>query len=130
MHKGVVWPFYVTFRVKSNESEITYKISFDNGFSWSQPRRLRPRKGLWVRNVLITLSNNDIVLPIYDNATIPNCCYVMVSEDNGETWEIYGPITTVTGCAQGNVVQLSNGSLLMYEDEKSSFTSISLNAKN
>lgn len=114
VHKGVVWLFYVTFRVKSNESEIMYKTSFDNGFSWSWPRRLRPRKGLWVRNVPITLSNNDIVLPIYDNATIPNCCYVMISEDNGETWETYGPIKTVTGCAQGNVVQLSNGSLLMY----------------
>ena len=117
--KRAVWLFYVTFGIRGftkgqYKSIIMYKKSFDNGFSWTEPEKLRPREGLWVRNVPIILKNNDIVLPFYDNKTRPNCCYVMISEDDGETWETYGPITTVTGCAQGNVVQLSDGSLLMY----------------
>ncbi|MCS7119616.1 MAG: sialidase family protein [Nitrososphaerota archaeon] len=111
---GVVWLWYVSHDQGGPSSIIMYKKSFDGGNTWSEDKIFRPRRGLWVRNNPIVLDNGDIVLPIYDSKAKPNCCYVMISEDMGEVWDTYGPVTSVTGCVQGNIVQLSDGSLLMY----------------
>jgi len=109
--KGIVWLWYVT-RGETGDV-IMYKKSYDGGYTWTKDKIFHPKKKLWVRNNPIVLDNGDIVLPVYEKVK-PHRCHVMISEDGGETWEIYGPITCVTGCAQGNVVQLSDGSLLMY----------------
>lgn len=113
-NKDAVWLFFTSLEGNSSNSIIMCKKSFDYGFSWAKEEIFRKRMGLWVRNRPVILDNGNIALPIYDRGISPNCCYVMISEDGGETWETYGPITSITGCAQGNIVQLSGGTLLMY----------------
>ncbi|MBS7605096.1 MAG: sialidase family protein [Candidatus Bathyarchaeia archaeon] len=113
-HGDTIWLFFSSLEGGGSTSIIMYKKSLDDGFTWSEEKIFRKRMGLWVRNRPIILNNGDFLLPIYDRRAMPNCCYVMISEDDGETWETYGPITSITGCAQGNVVQLSDGTLMMY----------------
>lgn len=63
---GPLWLFYVVrYGETWSESVIKYKLSFDNGQSWSDSELLSFEKGLMVRSQPIQLANGDFLLPIY-----------------------------------------------------------------
>jgi len=108
-----VWLFYVTMEGNWWDScVIKYVKSEDGGFTWSSPTILRSEWGWMTRNKPLTLRNGYILLPIYDEDRWRSM--VMISEDDGETWTRYGDIKTDQGVIQPTVVQLRDGSLLMY----------------
>jgi predicted neuraminidase len=64
-----------------------------------------------VRNKAITLTNGDILLPVYDEREWSST--FMISEDRGRTWQRYGRLIVEEGqIIQPTVVQRSDGSLL------------------
>ena len=111
--RGDVWSFYVTMYGEWWDScKVSYRKSVDEGQSWCSSVVLRDQIGSMIRNKPITLRSGDILLPIYDEKRW--CSMVMISEDEGHTWATYGDICTSQGVIQPTVVQLFDGSLLMY----------------
>ena len=112
-NKGVVWLFYVTMLGEWWEScIIKYVKSTDGAYTWSTPVVMRDKTGWMTRNKPITLTNGDVLLPVYDEERWHSM--VMISQDEGKTWTRYGDIATEQGVIQPTVVQLSDGTLLMY----------------
>lgn len=65
-HDGPLWLFYVVrYGETWSESVIKYKVSTDNGQTWSDSELLSFEKGLMVRSQPIPLENGDLLLPIY-----------------------------------------------------------------
>ncbi|MEM1526564.1 MAG: sialidase family protein [Ignisphaera sp.] len=113
---GVTWLIWTSFPEKegSKASIIMCMKSYDSGRTWTEPRPLVRRRGYWTKHPPVIRRDGSIVLPVYDKLYHPHRVYALVSEDGGQTWDSYGPVTYSCGCVQGAVVELSDGTLLMF----------------
>jgi len=114
---GTVWLFYMTMYTRFffwrgwETCKIKFMKSFDNGYTWTSPEIFLDEYGWMVRNKAITLTNGDILLPIYDEREWSST--FMISADSGRTWQRYGRLIVKDGeMIQPTVVQRSDGSLL------------------
>lgn len=63
---GPLWLFYVVrYGDTWSDSIVKYKVSHDNGATWSDSEVLSFEKGLMVRSQPIQLANGDFLLPMY-----------------------------------------------------------------
>jgi predicted neuraminidase len=97
-----------------SETRLMYRISQDHGFTWS-PDKLFPldTTGWLPRNLPITLQSGELVLPLSDERNDNDLSFVVISRDNGASWERSQsiPNTSKSG-EQPTVVQRHDGSLL------------------
>jgi len=113
---SVLWLLWTSYPEKEGPrgSMIMFMKSYDSGYTWTKPKPLLRRKGFWTKYPPLIRKDGTIVLPIYDELYKPHRVYILISEDSGQSWDIYGPITYFSGCIQGSIVELSNGTLLMF----------------
>jgi predicted neuraminidase len=110
---GVLWLFYATMIEPTwDKCRLKYKTSLDNGYTWSTPVVLRQPLGWLYRNKAIVLSSGRFVLPSYDEANLHSL--MLLSDDNGRTWQPSGPIISSPPNIHPTVVELADGSLLCY----------------
>jgi predicted neuraminidase len=84
-----------------SETRLLYRISDDHGVTWSKDELFLGGLMEGLRNVPITLTGGDLLLPL-DHSFARTA-------DNGRTWH---HLAGVTGGSQPTVIQRSDGSLL------------------
>nr|MDO8086838.1 sialidase family protein [Candidatus Sigynarchaeum springense]MDO8118122.1 sialidase family protein [Candidatus Sigynarchaeota archaeon] len=108
---GKLWAFFNTATKGWTLNWIRYKISSDNGDTWSEPRWFRKIYGWLIRDRPIILKNGEYLIPTYSEVAGYRS-FVNISSDGGQTWKKHGRVGP--HCLQPNVVQLRDESLLMY----------------
>jgi len=103
-------------RGSGGPGRIMYRISSDNGYSWSADKPFGVEFGVklgWgLRNVPTWLSTGEMVLPLSGlkvNDDLKNL-YIMKTADNGRTWEMSAPYH---GGSQPTVIERKDGSLFV-----------------
>nr|MDO8114659.1 sialidase family protein [Candidatus Sigynarchaeota archaeon] len=109
--EGKIWVFFNTCTRGWTLVWIRYKLSTDNGETWSEPHWFRHIYGWLIRNAPIILNNGDYVVPTYSEVT-GYWSFSKISTNGGKIWKKYGKVGP--HCLQPNIVQLKDGSLLMY----------------
>jgi predicted neuraminidase len=111
-HGGIIHLFFcILYGNWWTESRLAHCISTDSGTTWSKPTLLDLPSGMMTRTKPIVLSNNAVLLPIYDEkAWAP---HVLVSEDNCKSWHLYGDTTARGKAIQPTLAELPDGSILM-----------------
>ena len=109
MPDHVLWLFFVTIEGDSwNDCPIYAKTSTDHGQTWGEPFYIREEKKWMTRNKPIVLSDDRILLPLYDESLFQ--CHFMISDDNGATWNKWGMIKQFQSL-QPTVIERDNGDL-------------------
>lgn len=131
---GDLWLIYTAQHLVHQDSAIVrYRVSKDNGYTWSDIKTLFDKPGSFVRQPPVILDNGEMVLPAYYSLKSrtgflgDDYSVVKVSADNGETWSEY-EVNDSKGLVHMNIVPLSDGSLRgFFRSRKSDFiyTSIS-----
>lgn len=85
--------------------------SLDGGRTWSEPVQVMDYPGLMFRSRPLVLPDR-IIMPVYDETTWES--RMMISKDDGHTWNLTAPMTTPDGNIHPCVVPLSDGRLLAY----------------
>jgi predicted neuraminidase len=112
---GELWLFYVrVVGANWNFSQIMLIRSDDLGETWSEPATLRTKTGWMTRNHPIRLSDEEILLPCYDETFfVPT--YLFSRDDFTEAWEEVQPPDEVffasMGQIQPTVIERTDGSL-------------------
>ena len=95
-HDGSIWLFYMTMYGYSwNDCKIKYKISEDHGYTWGDEIVLREELGWMTRNPPLVLSDEEILLPIYNEVNWHSM--VMITDDVFDTWSVYGDLDSPGG---------------------------------
>lgn len=94
------------------ECRLLYRISTDNGFTWSNDE-VMPGSFSWLpRNVPIILANGELVLPVSGGASqAHDGAFFLITADNGKTWE---QSAVIAGGSQPTVVERADGSLMTF----------------
>jgi len=90
---------------------IKYRVSYDYGNSFGEETIFRKYGGWMIRNKLLSLSNGEIIFPLYDEV---NWSAIFGISKNLEDWHFTGWITTPKGCIQPAVVEMEEGHLLCF----------------
>jgi predicted neuraminidase len=113
---GKVWLFYGTMHgpVRGDGEGVSwgtvdqkYKVSLDNGYTWSEDHMLREEWGYVFRNKPILLANGDIVL---GTGCDDGQSRFLISEDMGEHWFYSQGVPGVPN-HHPTLIQRSDGSL-------------------
>lgn len=100
-------------------SEIKYRTSDDNGYTWSEEGTLFESPGSFCRHPIKVLSNGDWIFGVWyskleDEGTFgKDYSAVKVSSDQGETWEEF-EFPNSFGRVHPSIVELENGKLLAF----------------
>ncbi len=92
------------------ECRLMYRVSTDNGVTWSDDRLFHDELGWLPRNVPITLRNGDLVVPLSGRVSGTYGSFLLKTSDNGVTWERSG---VIPGASQPTVIERNDGSLLV-----------------
>lgn len=112
------WPFVgigeEARRQVGVESFRIHMRASDDGVTWTEPITLPSEPGWNCRSNGLRLSNGTLLLPLHHLAG-PHQASVLLSTDNGETWERGPEIVTPgrVGAAEPTVTELPGGQLLM-----------------
>ena len=98
---------------------IRYRISDDNGESWSAIDTLFDTPGTFIRQPVVVLANGDWLLPVFYCVTTSgekwvgdhDYSAVKISTDAGKTW-FESVVPESTGCVHMNIVQVASGALV------------------
>ena len=126
VHKDVMTLFITMHSGHFTEWETFTITSSNSGHTWSDPERFEPYPGrTWMRNLYRT-TWGDWILPVqnYDYkegagelgfGEVRNHCEngALISSDQGKTWEKSNLVGPTPGFAENNVVELSDGRLVM-----------------
>lgn len=119
---GPLWLFYVVrYGDTWSDSVIKYKVSSDQGATWSDSDVLTFDRGMMVRSQPIELPDGDILLPIYHETG--NDTEVVGAESSSlfarydnekKSWSFTDKIHSRLGNIQPSVVSLDNDRLLAF----------------
>ena len=103
---GKLWLLYTAQKAGNQDTAfVRYRTSDDKGYTWSEIQTLIGEPGTFIRQPIMVLPDGAWVLPIFRCATLPgekwvgdhDTSAVMVSRDNGKTWEETGVPESI-GC--------------------------------
>jgi len=99
-----------------SETRLMYRISQDNGVTWSQDKLFPMDTTGWLpRNLAITLSSGELVLPLSDERNDNDLSFIVSTRDNGATWVRSKNMPNADRSGeQPTVVQRRDGSLLAF----------------
>jgi len=92
------------------ECRLMYRLSTDNGMTWSDDGVLHDELGWLPRNAPITLRSGELVLPLSGRAGGVRGSFLLKTSDHGTTWERSG---VIPGASQPTVIERSDGSLFV-----------------
>lgn len=117
---GELWLIYTAqLSGHQNTAIVRRRISTDGGQSWGPIETLFDQAGTFVRQPIVVLPDGAWACPVFLCRTQPgerwvgndDISAVMVSEDQGSTWNRYDVPNSI-GCVHMNVQTLADGSLL------------------
>lgn len=116
-HQGILWLYYVTLAGSDwTTAHIRRRASNDLGHTWGAEEDLGLEEGYMLRSRPIFLphlgGSGRWLLPAYDEKTWRS--FMLISEDDGRTWQIGNAIVTPPGNIHACVVPLDEGRLLAY----------------
>ncbi|WJH33846.1 exo-alpha-sialidase [Paenibacillus sp. CC-CFT747] len=87
---GKVWLFHTSTEPHDQRtSRVVYRVSADQGYSWEPPAVLHEGPGLFLRHPVVAMSNGDWLLPCYYCKAGGHYSVVLVSSDEGKSWQEY-----------------------------------------
>lgn len=106
---------------RQNEAEVRFRISGDQGATWTEPRALWPQKGIFVRQPVIVAADGAWLLPGFRCRVAPGETWtgenddsvVMVSRDGGASWQLR-EVPGSIGCVHMNIVPLKDGRMAAF----------------
>lgn len=119
---GVVWMFYVVnYGPTWCHARVKYKISYDNGHTWSDSDVLAFEQGSMARSRPILLNDGDYLLPMYhetgndqEKTATDTCSYFLRYHPPTKTWTESNRIYSKTGNLQASPVQIDDNYLVSY----------------
>jgi predicted neuraminidase len=119
---GIVWLFYVNnYGPTWSSARVKYKISKDNGHTWSDSDVLAFELGSMCRSRPILLSDGDYLLPLYhetgedrERTDSDTCSYFMRFDPETKTWTETNRIYSKMGNLQASPVQIDDDYLVAY----------------
>jgi predicted neuraminidase len=119
---GLVWLFYITnYGSTWSTSRIKYKLSKDQGQTWSDSDILTFELGSMVRGRPIVLSGGDYLLPVYhetgedrERTAEDTCSYFFRYNPKAKTWTESNRIHSPNGNLQPAPVQITDDFLVAY----------------
>jgi predicted neuraminidase len=119
---GAVWLFYVVrYGATWSTSRVQFKISRDQGETWSDASVLSLDEGDMVRNRAIVLNDGHYLLPLYhetghdtERVGADSTSLFIQFDPAIRTWTKTGAIRSPRGNIQPAVVQLDNNHLIAY----------------
>jgi len=136
VYNNKVYLYFITHNGKFLDWQSWYCISDDSGYTWrdQMPVPIKNKRTA-IRNFIVK-TNGDLVLPyqhykidedeheqlkaqgkyLWDSKTVKSENGILISYDMGDSWEVHGDICIDIDnwiWAENNVVELSNGSLVM-----------------
>ncbi|CAJ0791056.1 hypothetical protein LMG19083_02094 [Ralstonia psammae] len=117
---GELWLIYTAqLSGHQNTAIVRRRISTDGGQSWGPIETLFDQAGTFVRQPIVVLPDGAWACPVFLCRTQPgerwvgndDISAVMVSEDQGSTWNRYDVPNSI-GCVHMNMQTLADGSLL------------------
>jgi predicted neuraminidase len=117
-----LWVLY-TAQPAGNQDKavVRYRISKDEGQTWSDAKNLFDDEGLFIRQPITILKDGTWVLPAWYCRTPPgyrwigndDISVIKYSSDNGSTWH-EKEVPNSTGCVHMNIKPLPNGSYISF----------------
>jgi hypothetical protein len=109
---GIVHLFFaLLYGQEWTDARVTHMSSTDGGTTWGSMRTLHPMKGLMTKTRPLQLADR-LLLPVYDEASW--CSHVLISDAALTDWQLYGDTTARRKTIQPAIVELADGTLLMY----------------
>ena len=111
------------FKDSQEDCSVLFRLSVDEGQTFSEPVKITPRKSFWVMNNdrLVQLSSGRLLAPCQRLDNWPKVRHsltqVLYSDDKGKTWqgsELVDIRDNFDGADEPGVVQLADGRILMY----------------
>jgi Neuraminidase (sialidase) len=103
--------FALLYGQEWTDARVTHVRSADGGTTWGGMRTLHPMQGLMTKTRPLQLAEG-LLLPVYDEASW--CSHVLVSDAALTDWQLYGDTTARRTTIQPAIVELADGTLLMY----------------
>lgn len=120
MPDGVLWLIYGTMHGKLDgpagpgvrwvTCDLRCMTSTDEGRTWSPVRILREELGMVVRTKPLVMDNGEVIFGVEND---DDCSRFWITSDNGQNWEITGPVEGVPNL-HPTIIQREDGSLLAY----------------
>lgn len=120
MPDGVLWLIYGTMQgeidgpsgpgVRWVTCDVRCMTSTDEGRTWSDIRMLREQLGMVVRTKPIVTDSGEVIFGVENDDGYSR---FWITGDNGETWDITGPVAGVPNL-HPTIIQRSDGTLLAY----------------
>jgi len=120
MPDGVLWLIYGTMHgkldgppgpgVRWTTCDVRSMTSTDEGRTWSPVRILREELGMVVRTKPFVMDNGEVIFGVEND---DDRSRFWITSDNGENWEITGPVEGVPNL-HPTIIQREDGSLLAY----------------
>lgn len=116
---GDIWLMYTSQEGGNQDTAIVqYRISKDNGSTWSKQERLFPNeKGVFIRQPIVVTNGGEWLLPVFhcvvkDDGKAWDGSYdysaVRVSENKGKSW-VEHDVPKSLGCVHMDIEKLKNG---------------------
>jgi len=119
---GKLWLLYTSQKSGNQDTAIIKcRISEDDGYTWGAITTLFDTPGIFIRQPIVVLDNDDWLIPIWYCHTAPgekwvgdfDTSAVKISTDCGKTWSEH-PVPDSTGCVHMNVEKMTEGKLLAF----------------
>lgn len=116
--EGKLWLFYTAqLDFDQGTSQVRFRISEDEGHSWSEIHTLFDIPGSFIRQPLVVLDNGDWLFPMYYSKKTQfygsDYSAVKISADQGKTW-VEHTVPQSAGLVHMNVLKTSGGSLTAF----------------
>lgn len=125
---GELWLIYTAqHNVHQESSVVRYRVSSDQGYTWSEIKTLFDKLGTFVRNPPVILENHVLVLPAYYSLKSSkgflgnDFSVVKISIIHGKTWGEY-EVRNSEGLVHMSIVPGANGGLIgFFRSRKSDY---------